>query len=432
MRRAIFGVVLAAIAVAIAWWVAGLPGQVAAGIAGVSIETSLPVGILLLGLLFLVLYAVVRLLVTIIRLPARLRRWDAARRRRQGDEAVTRTLIALAAGEATDARREAGRARRLLGDTPQTLLLAAESARRLGRTEEAGEAFQRLADRRDARFLGLRGLIRQAEAAGDWDSAARLAQQAEEAHPGSDWLRTERAQLALRAGRWRDALALAPPGMPKAAVAAAAADAEPDADTARRFARQAFEAEPGLAPAALAYARRLREQGRESRAQDVIRRAWAANPHPDLWRFALAPVTGELARMQAAQRLAQENPRSAETHLMLAEIALDGDLTGEARRHIEAARATGLDQRRLWTLAARIAVGEGDAAFRSEALARAAEAGPDPEWRCASCFTPAPAWRPACPACHRAGTVQWASAPAKPVALPLDPAPSDRPRGPIA
>src|SRR5699024_6142880 len=116
--------------------------------------------------------------------------------------------LALAAGEKADARREASRARRLLGDTPQTLLLSAEAGRLSGRDDEAEAMFHRLAERKDAAFLGYRGLLRQAMARQDWAEAASLARQAEAAHPGAAWLREERAQLAIRTGNWAEALEL--------------------------------------------------------------------------------------------------------------------------------------------------------------------------------------------------------------------------------
>ena len=162
----------------------------------------------------------------LVRLPRTLRERQAARRRRAGDAALTRTLLALAAGETGDARREASRARRLLGDTPATLLLAAEAGRIAGRTDEAETAFRALADRDDAAFLGLRGLLRQAIEREDWAEATALARQAEAVEPGAAWLRRERARLAVRAGEWSDALALADADAPKAALATAAAEAE--------------------------------------------------------------------------------------------------------------------------------------------------------------------------------------------------------------
>ena len=159
---------------------------------------------------------------------------------------MTRALVALAAGDQGEAPRQANRARRLLGDTPQTLLLAAEASRLAGNDAGAADLFKLLAGRDDAAFLGLRGLFRQALAREDWSAATALARQAAAANPGGAWLREERTQLAMRTGDWRQALALAGPGAPRAAYATAAADVETDPDEGTRLARQAWKEHPGF------------------------------------------------------------------------------------------------------------------------------------------------------------------------------------------
>jgi len=428
MRRVVLIVLLAAIVLAAAWWIAHLPGEVRFTLGDVTVEASAPV-MVLGGLLVLVaLYVLVRLAIALATLPRRLRRRAAERRRRQGDAAVTRALVALAAGEQGDARREAGRARRLLGDTPQTLLLAAQAGRLAGRDAEAEQCFRALAERPEAAFLGFRGLLRQAIARQDWPEAAALARRAEAAHPGAAWLREERAQLAVRSGAWKDALLLAGPGAPVAAYGAAAAAAESDAAEAVRLARKAWKDDPALAPAALAYAARLREDGKEGRAQSVLRRSWAAAPHPDLAAAALAPVTEPLARMKAAERLTADNADDPESHLLLARCALGAGLTGEARRHAEQARET-LNERRVWMLLADIAEQEPDQADAvRDALRRAADADPDPVWHCTACGAAHAAWHPVCPACGSVGRIAWGGRPksaAQPVPMPMPVAPED-------
>ncbi len=421
MRRILLVLVIGGIVLALAWALAGLPGRVSAEIGDITFEAATPAVAIGLLVLFGVLYALFRLLGAAIRLPRTLRGWQAVRRRRSGDVAVSRTLLALAAGEKGDARREASRARRLLGDTPQTLLLAAEAGRIAGRADEAEAAFRALAARDDAAFLGLRGLLRQAIEREEWPEAAALARQAEAVQPGAAWLRRERARLAVRAGNWSDALALADADAPKAALAAAAADAEPDATRALRLANQAWKDDPSLSPATLAYASRLRSAGRESRALAAIRHGWSIAPQPDLAAFALAPVTDGLARMSAAQRLTEANPDHAESRLLLARTALDAGLTGEARRHAEAARATGLNQRRLWLLLAEIEEAEGGDTeagrlAQRDALRHAATADPDPQWRCTACHTAHADWHPSCPDCFTVGSLRWNTGP---VATPI-------------
>ncbi len=415
MRRIVGIIVVAVVVVAIAWWIAGLTGQVAATIAGYTIQTTTPVATLGLIVLVGVIYAVLRLLAFLIFLPRGLGRWRARRRREGGDVAVSRTLVALASGDRTEARREAKRARSLLGDTPQTLLLAAESGRLAGSEAEATELYRAMAARSDSAFLGLRGLFRQAMERQDWTEAAAIAHRAEEVRPGAAWLREERTLLAVRTGNWNQALLLAGPGAPHAAYATAAAEAEADPGEALRLAARASKEDPGFAPAALAYAARLRAAGKESRAQDVLRRAWNASPQPALAMMALARVDDTLARVKEAGRFVAQTNAHPESHFLLARLCLEAGLTGEARRHAEAARLAGLNQRRVWLLLADLEAEErGDSeagrAAQHDALRQAATAEPDPGWRCDACGTAQPHWSAACPACHTPGRIQWGSA----------------------
>jgi HemY protein len=418
MRRILYFLLACIVVLAVAWLLAGLPGRITAEIGDTTVEAATPVAMLGLLLAFVILYLLVRLLVGLVRLPWHAGRWRSARQRRHGDVAVTRTLLALAAGAKADARREAQRARRMLGDTPQTLLLAAEAGRLAGRDDEAEAAFRRLAERNDAAFLGYRGLLRRAIARDDWTEAAVLARQAEAVQPGAAWLRQERVRLAIRAGNWAEATELVDGAASRAALAAAASEAEPDRARALKLARQAWKDDSALAPAALAYAEKLRADGREGRAFTVVRHSWTLAPQPDLATFALAPLSDKLARVKAAQRLTEANPSHIESRLLLARTSLEAGLAGEARRQAEAARDAGVNQRRLWLLLADIEEHEhgnteaGRAAQR-EALRRAAVADPDPQWHCTVCHVPSTAWHPACANCGSPGGLQWqADAPA--------------------
>ena len=420
MRRVLGILIVCAVLVAIAWFFAGLPGTVTAQIGDTTIQAGVPAAALALLVLVAVVHILLRLLAALIDLPAAIRRQRARRHRRQGDIAVTRALVALAAGELSDARREAQRARRLLGDTAQTFLLTAEAGFQAQREDEAESAFRTLSERQDAAFLGYRGLLRQAVARQDWDEASDLARRAEAAHPGAAWLRAERWQLAIRTQNWNEALALSPPDAPRAAFAAAAADAEPDPARALRLARDANNADPGMTAAALAYATRLRASGKERRAMAVIRRAWQLIPHPDLAAFALVPETDPLLRYRAAQLLAEANPGHVESEMLMGRTALEAHLLGEARRHAETASHSG--QRRAWVLLADIAEAQGPdneaaRAAQHDALRHAAEAGPDPVWRCERCSTQLPAWAPVCPHCTTPGHVVWTDR-QSPVLLP--------------
>jgi HemY protein len=403
--------VLAILAACAAWGVAALPGRLSGDIGGYTIETTARMAVLAFVIVLVVCTVAIRLLGAALRLPGLGARWRAERRRSGGDLAITRTLVAIAAGAGNDARREAHKARRLLGDTPQTLLLAAEAARLAEHDDEAEIAFRALTAREDAALLGYRGLFRLAVAREDWPEAAVLAARAEQAHPGANWLRPERSRLAVRSGNWAGALELAPRGPARAARAVAAARAETDPNKAAVLAKQAWRLDPALTPAALAYAQLLRETGKERTAQSVVRHAWTVAPHPDLGAFALLPLTDPLERARAAQRLTGANPDHPESRLLLARTDLEAGLVGEARHQAEAAQAAGLHQRRLFLLLAEIAEAEGhDPAAGRAALRLATEADADSAWHCESCHAVFPTWHGACPTCSTPGSLRWKAA----------------------
>jgi HemY protein len=250
--------ILAAVLVAIAFGLGALPGEIGATFGTWTVQAPLPLVLVAGVVLFIIIYILLRLFALLVSTPGRFGRRRTAGQIRKGDRAVVRAFAALAAADPRAAQREAQRAKRLLPNAPMALLVSAEAARLAGNTDESEGNYRALAEQPDAAFLGLRGLMRQALDAGDWTLAVDLARRAELAHPGAAWLRTERARLALRTGSWAEALALSGPEAPRAVMATAAAEAATDPIQALRLAKDAFAADPKLAPAALAYASRLR------------------------------------------------------------------------------------------------------------------------------------------------------------------------------
>jgi HemY protein len=398
--------------IALAWFVAGIPGQVAGSIGPISFQASTPIAILVLVVIVALGVILLGLLRRLITLPRSGAAWRRRYRRARGENAVTRVLVALAAGEPGTARTEAGRARRLLGDKPQTLLLFAEAARLAGKEDEAEEAFRTMAKQRDARFLGLRGLLRQAVDRRDWAQARAIARQTEAARPGTLWLRQQRAELALQTQNWGEALDLIGPDKNQPLYYVAAANEETDPARSLALSRRAWKQNPSFAPAALAYATRLRAKGYEMRAQSCVADAWKHAPNPDLAAFALASQSDGMARALIAHRLAARNPTNPESRFLLARAALDADMITEARHQLELARAEGLHQRRFCLLLAELeeqtrgGTEEGRRAQR-DALREAASAEPDPSWRCTSCHSNHASWHPNCSICDRIGTIVW-------------------------
>ncbi|HEY1856919.1 heme biosynthesis HemY N-terminal domain-containing protein [Acidocella sp.] len=394
MWRAVRFIVIAALLLVLAWWIGGLPGDVTAVSGPYRVETSVPAALLILVLIALLLTALLRVLGGVRRAPGGVLAWRGGRRQRLGEIATQRGLVALAAGDAAAARAEAGRARKCLGDTPLVLLLTAESARLAGMAEQAQEAFRQLAQHKDMGFLGHHGLLRHSLAVQDHEAARDHVVAAERAYPGSAWLQEQKKALAVRQQDWGTALALTRNPAEIAAFATAAASASTTPQNALAYAKKAVKASPGLAPAVVAYAAALRQVGKPRAAKKALAVGWKAAPHPLIAAAYLDPLATPLERAQAASELAAVRPNHPESELVLGETALAARLTGEARRHAEAALATHADDGRATDILARL---EG----------KLAHAGSDAGWVCESCQTRCVDWAPICPHCQRLGTLVW-------------------------
>ena len=171
-------------------------------------------------------------------------------------------------------------------------------------------------------------------------------------------------------------------------------------------------------------------------------------PHPDLARVYLDAHRAEqpLAQAAALQRLAAQNPDAAESHLAIAEAALNARLWGEARRHLgmaAAAAPTPGPTRRLCLMMARLEDSEpGDPQAARNWLERVAGTPPDPCYVCERCRALSPEWQPVCSHCGGFDTLAWrvpepgageisvlSSAAAAPLMLPMPEASGgERPR----
>jgi HemY protein len=265
MFRAIRFIVIAALLLALAWWIGTIPGTFTAHSGAVTVQTSVPVAMLILAVIAVLLSFLLRVVFHLRRAPGGIGSWRSGRRQKQGEIAVQRGIVALAAGDAVAAQAAAAQARKQLGETPLVLLLTAESARLSGKTEQAKAAFQQLTGHKDMAFLGHRGLLRAHLEGGEHEIAATHALAAEDAYPGSAWLKTQRLDIALKQQDVKAALALSHNPAEIAALATVAADAADTAADARRYGKQAIKAAPKLAPAIAAYARALRRSNKERR-----------------------------------------------------------------------------------------------------------------------------------------------------------------------
>lgn len=454
MIRGLRGLLVFAALVAVAVFFADHPGQVEIVWQGWQVGTS--VGVLvaagvLASLLAALLFWIVSLIVGSPRVFLRRRR---ERRRRAGYRALTQGMVAVAAGDPQEAQRYARRADTLLADPPLTLLLSAQAAQLEGDDTAARKFFTAMLDRPETEFLGLRGLLNQALRVGDRRTALRLTQRAMTLRPSTPWVVESLFDLEAREGRWEAAHQTLAQAVKRRIVPrerarrhrgvilyelSRAALASGDRRRGINLAAQAQALAPDLAAPAAHHARLLLEDRRTGPAAKAVERAWRTAPHPDLVQVygAIHAAEPPLARVKSFERLAAQNPGARESYLALAEAALDAQLWGEARRHLEQALAaaapppmmakaansvaassapTGTGQDgglagstpRLCLLIARLEEAEhGPGGSARGWLDRAINAMPDPRYICAACGGESLEWRPLCLHCSSFDTLAW-------------------------
>jgi HemY protein len=333
------------------------------------------------------------------------------------------------------------------------LLLSAQTAQLEGDEMAAKKFFTAMLERRETEFLGLRGLLNQALRTGDRGTALRLTERAMTLRPSTPWVLENLFELEAREGRWEAAeetLAQATKRriMPRERARrhrgvilyelSRTAVASGDRRRGLSLAARAQGLAPDLATPAAHHARLLLDDRRTGPAARAIERAWRSMAHPELAQIYGTIHAGEaqLARVKRFERLAAQNPSARESHVALAEAALDAQLWGEARRHLEQALAApappamaakeansaanpsapaGASQDghagptpRLCLLMARLEEAEhGPGEEMRGWLDRAVTAMPDPRYICTGCGGESLEWQSRCPHCGRFDTLLW-------------------------
>lgn len=376
-------IIIGAIAL-LAWWLVGNPGTASFEWMGYQVETSVSVVLAFIILLVIVAALLYRIWWSLMRMPRRLWRGHQERRRRKGEKALSRGLVAVAAGDASAAHRQAQRASARIEDASLTLLLSAQAAQLEGDEQAAGRYFAAMTERRDTEFLGVRGLLSQAMRREDWDESLKLARRAYRLNPRSEWVVKTLFDLQKRTGRWHDAqitlnesrrLKLIPPDVAERQHAEIHYQMSQQASgpEAIKLARKAYQTDPTLVPAALRWVDLLMAEGRQGKAAKVLEGAWQGHPDPvlaDRYRKARQADSAD-AWLTAAKRLAARRPQHLESRLLIATAALEAKQWSDARAQLEPV-ADDKAPPRVCRLMARLEEGEhGDLARAREWLMRA-------------------------------------------------------------
>lgn len=434
--KIILFVVLVAAATMGAAYLMELDGGVRIAAAGYEVNlTPLYAVMLLIGLVIAVWLSlwVIALLIATLKFingdETAITRYFNRNREQKGYQALSEGMMALAAGEGRLAMAKASKAERYLQKPELTNLLTAQAAEMCGDRRKAEEVYKRLLKNDATRFVGVRGIMKQKMADGDMTTALKLAEKALDLRPKHEETQDVLLRLQASAHDWAGArrtlgAKLKYGSLPRdvhkrrdAVLALSEAKdvlTEGNDITAREAAIEANKLSPDLIPAAAFAARGYIEQGNPKYATRVIKKAWAAQPHPDLAAAfaAIVPDETPLARLKRFKPLIAQHPEHVESRLLLAELQIANEDFPEARRALGDLVDTAPDARILTVMAA-IARGEGasDVVVKGW-LARALTAPRGPQWVCEKCHNIHSEWVPICENCKSFDTLAWTSPPA--------------------
>lgn len=424
MIKTLFFLAAAALIVAGSLWLADNPGDVTLSANDWQIGVPLPLFALAVLIVATVAALGYRFWRSIRRTPATARAFFQRRHRDKGYRALTQGMVAVAAGDADEAARQAKHADSLLGEPPLTMLLSAQAAQLNGDEAAAKRYFTAMLEREETAFLGLRGLLMQAQRDGQGTEALALAQRAHALQPRTPWVLTTLLDLQVAQRHWREAIETLDQAARRKAIkpdearhtraalmlgGSQEAEDAGDSDEALTYARKAHAQAPDHLPASIRLATLLAAAGKRRAAVKLIEDTWAKTPHP-----ALAGLYGELDRspdplkmVQRFEKLLGLNRDHPESHIALAQALLKAKIWGSARTHLTTAGGEA-PAARICRLMAQLEENEhGDMEAVRAWLLKATFAEPDPAWICSGCGTVADKWVPTCSHCAALGTLDW-------------------------
>jgi HemY protein len=399
MWRALIPFAVIAVLSGAAIWLADNPGTVTVYWQGYEIRTSFVTGLFAVSLTTLIGVLGYRLVATFMNSPAGFTSFLAARKRGKGYQALSKGMVAIAAGDAREADLYAAQAHKLLDEPAMTLLLAAQAAQMKGDGAGATRFFEEMRDHSETEFLGLRGLYVQAERAGNKVAARNYAEKAFALRPHTPWAadaaflaqaaaedyssatqtldKMLQVKLATRdVARRRRAVLLT-----AQAMSLGDGDDEASRTDAIRLANEAVELEPTFAPSVALAARLMAQAGQARKAGRTIERAWATHPHPDLADAYLTLIDDEkpFDRLRRVKGLSARNPGAGESQMALARAALGARDFETAREALEPLLA-GEPSQRVCELMGALEGAEDHGPAARVWLARAIHAPADPCW----------------------------------------------------
>lgn len=421
MSRVIGWILLLLFASTGIFWLAQHPGEFSIVWMGYEIEA--PVGLVVAALVVCViaLLFVLMALRALLRSPARLLKLKEKSASEKGIDALTDVLVALAGRDTDEANKALRRAQKFLPGKPVNDVLEALISYRDENMPATQLALQRMLKHKPTRQLATKSLIHLSRRDGKLDEAVAYAREALAHAPGDRDIILALYDAYLRAEQWSEAGTLVRTSRRFRRIPSELSErllgllalmhtrtlGEEHPELALREAKTAFHHQPGLTPAALAYAQQLARAGKRKGMVKVIEKAWALAPHPALAE--MMEIYGGTEAGEAAKRLeklASLTPGHLESLLAEARAAMLRQDYEAARKWLQQARSIS-EQPRILTLLAEVEGKSGNEAGRVEWLKEATLAGNDPSWHCQRCHTVQTHWELHCHYCEAFDSSVW-------------------------
>lgn len=400
-------------------WLIAHPGSLSFYWFSYHIETSIAVAIVGAALLILVLLNLHRLWLSIVTRPRQWKQAQALKRERNSYRNLILGLIALAAGDEKNARKAAQQ----LGSTalpPFAGLLTAGIAHQDGDHQNAKKQLEGLLLHKESQILALRYLIAQAQQEGAHERALELLAQAQKLSPHLPWVQEEifvqaiehkqtavakktlhnlhrRRRMKRKNIRQQRAILML--------LEAQEAHNLGPKKRVRSLIRKAFARTPQATPIAVQYAQWLCDEGKKNACTRILKRAWKANPHPELAKIAerLGNHNAPLKNYHDLCQITASREDNDETLLARAQAAIQADLPHQAQKNLDAISQPDERSARLYT---HITENNANLPSSPERLRKALST-PEPSWCCPKCSKQHANWHPNCLACSSFASLIW-------------------------
>jgi HemY protein len=355
-------------------------------------------------------------------IPLRYFQFLQKRRQNKGERLLLESLTAIAAQQPEEAQSSIELAKVLLPNHPLTVFIAAQSAHMLKDSLKAASYFEKMVENPSLAFLGLRGLILLAKSQGDWIKVDHFLKQAMSMRPDSPWVQQEILESQIQLARAGQDKAISTETvyrlLPKqewqkhqsVLLWLKAEKNRDDLVVFRKLCQKSHDLNPEFVVVAVNLAQSWIQTGHRSKAQRILEVTYKLNPHRELAYLWLTMADGlePIEKYRYLEKLTSLSSSHPETWWVMAEVAFEAKLWGQARSYLNTILAYGESQSACRLMAQ---VEEAEYPLAEEKIrdwwVRASMAPKQEGWFCRSCLNSSETWQSVCAHCDDVGQIAW-------------------------